>query len=75
MLSCGQSVGEWIKEQPSKDAFRKLQVLDLSQKPEDLSDDDFDNFLQEFDEEIKIYIPSTIPTCLKAGLDVIIKVR
>ena len=64
-----------MKEQPSKDAFRKLQVLDLSQKPEDLSEEDYDDFFQEFDEEIKMHIPSTIPTYLKAGLNVIIKVR
>lgn len=64
-----------MKDQPSKNAFRKLQVLDLSQNPEDLSDEDYDDFLQEFDEEIKMHIPSTIPTYLKSALNVIIKVR
>lgn len=64
-----------MMDQPSRDAFRKLQVLDLSQKPEDLSDDDYDDFLHDFNDEIRMHIPCAIPACLKAGLDVIIKVR
>ena len=75
MLSSGICVGKWMKEQPSKDAFRKLQVLDLSQKPDDLSHEDYGNFRLDFDEEITAYIPIVIPACLIAGLNVMIMVR
>jgi hypothetical protein len=74
LLSSGQSVGKWMNEQPSKDAFRKLQVLDLSQKPEDLSEDDYNDFLRDFNEEIKINLPNVIPAYSIAGLNALIKV-
>ena len=75
MLSSGICVGKWMKEQLSKDAFRKLQVLDLSHKPDDLSYEDYDNFRQDFDEEITAYIPRIIPACSIAGLNIMIMVR
>lgn len=75
ILSSGLCAGKWMKEQPSKNAFTKLQVLDLSQKSDNLSDEDYSIFKQDFYKEIATYIPSDIPACLIAGLNIIIMVR
>ena len=73
--SSGQSVKKWMDEQLLQDHFRRLHVLDLSEKPSNLSDEDYDIFKRDFDNMIGIYIPSIIPAPFLAGLEFLIKVR